>query len=188
MPTRLPTTVQPIANSPTDSVLCFHSSFPTPSKYPPSNRDLFVRGAHLANARIVFGAQGEAAAEDRDRVWRRWSAFCRFTLGGVDTSLVGVSPREENLIIKVFLEVYRGSRFDPELGKIIGQRPVPMAGQTVSKAASALAASFRDSLGRSPLHPLVRDDRSVPIGARTGLKPDLKNLLSAMKSSSPNKN
>jgi hypothetical protein len=28
----------------------------------------------------------------------------------------------------------------------------------------------------------------LPIGARTGLKPDVKNLLSAMKSSSPNKN
>jgi hypothetical protein len=99
----------------------------------------------------------------------------------MDPSLSGVSTVVASLSLRAFFEVYQHANFEP--GGDISEGPkIPMAGKTVRSAGGALAASFRSSIGRLPLH-CRRGNQEE----RESFTPDLNKLfLLGMEARSPN--
>jgi hypothetical protein len=98
----------------------------------------------------------------------------------MDPSLSGVSTVVASLSLRAFFEVYQHANFEPA-GDISGGRKVPMAGKSVRSAGGALAASFRSSIGRSPLHCHHGNQEE-----RESFTPDLNKLFLGMEARSPN--
>jgi hypothetical protein len=98
----------------------------------------------------------------------------------MDPSLSGVSTVVASLSLRAFFEVYQHANFEPG-GYISGGRKVPMAGKTVRSARGTLAASFRNSIGRSPLHCRCGNQEE-----RESFTPDLNKLFLGMEAKSPN--
>ena len=132
----------------------------------------------MSNFGIIHDSKGESSHEDDDRIWRRWSNFCTNFLALPDPHLNGVQTDESILIFRVFFTLYRESNFDHISGAITGRRKKQMAGTTIRKAAISLAASFRNRIGRSPLHQRHKKDSEF--------WNDLRLLFRAMDNTSPN--
>jgi hypothetical protein len=98
----------------------------------------------------------------------------------MDPPLSGVSTVVASLSLRAFFEVYQHANFEPA-GDFSGGRKVPMAGKTVRSARGALAASFRSSIGRPPLH-WRRGNQEE----RESFTPDLNKLFLGMEARSPN--
>jgi hypothetical protein len=115
-----------------------------------------IRGAGVANHRIVNDAAQPKTNEDKDRTWRRWRRFCR-EAGIVDVFLSDLSTVKKDVILCFFLCVYSQARWHAS-GRFLGRGKKTLAGSSLRNAAGHMAAAFRDRFEQSPLHlPDARD-------------------------------
>ena len=139
-----------------------------------AQRDFLLRHSSVANARIVLDSKQEPAHENKDRVWRRWTSFCTEAGFDSDPFLSQLQQPETELVMRSFLSLYRVAHWS-KTGAILGERPRPVVSATVRDAAGYLAASFRSSFKRSPLH----------IEGSSQLLPTIRALLKAFDTTDP---
>ena len=99
----------------------------------------------------MFDAKTEGRAESSNRVWRRWSCFCKESLGGESPLLDGIPPDKADLFFLSFLEMYRESDFSTK-GSYTRKRKRPMVGSTIAEAARTLVKTLWGHHGRRPFY------------------------------------
>ena len=125
----------------------------------------------------MFDAKTEGRAESSDRVWRRWSCFCKESLGGESPLLDGILSDEADLFFLTFLEMYRESDFSTK-GSYTRKRKRPMVGSTIAEAARTLVRTLWDNFLRRPFY--------YPLSfSKSGFSASVQDLIEAMISISP---
>ena len=131
----------------------------------------------LASSSLMASSQ-EAAFEDVDRSWRRWTGFLARAGYRADPFLLALPSTDTELVARAFLSCVRNSKWctDGTLGLPHG---AAVLSGTVRKTTGHMAASFRDHLqwrrhfplsnGSPP--PQDHDPRSMVIGSLPRLHP-----------------
>ena len=125
----------------------------------------------------TFDAKTEGRAESSNRVWRRWSCFCKESLGGESPLLDGIPHDKADLFFRTFLEMYRESDFSVA-GSFTRKRKNPMVGSTIAEAARSLVKTLWDNHGRRPFY-------YSKSSCKSGFSTKIQDLLKAMISVSP---
>ena len=164
---------------------CFSQSpfffFPPRSRWfqnlTPTQRSNLIFLSGNANTQIFFNAKTEARNETYDRVWRRWSYFCKDSLGGENPLLDEIPREESDLFLWSFLEMHQESDFNVT-GHVTRKFKVPMVRGTIAEAACSLVKTMWDSNRRRPF--------DIPKSSnKSGFSASVQDLIKAMMSTSP---
>lgn len=119
-----------------------------------------------ASRSIITHGKQEAAFEDVDRSWRRWTGFLARAGYRADPFLLALPPTDTELVARAFLSCVRNFKWcaDGTLG--LPHEAAVLSG-TVRETTSHVAASFRNHFKCSPFH--------NPVGSH--FLPSISNLL-----------